>query len=200
MNHAYRKTVQHFEGSGHLHELTFSCFQRKPLLTNDVWRGILATSLESACVDEGFDLVAFVFMPEHVHLLVAPQAHTSKVSRLLARTKQPTSRQIKELLIQGGSSLVEQLTVRERPDKYCFRFWQEGPGFDRNIFFAAAIEASISYIHENPVKRGLCKRADDWKWSSARFHTDGRLDTDLPKLVRPDPAWFDRTGIQTEHC
>ena len=169
-----------------MHELTFSCFKRKPLLTNDVWRGILATSVEVACVNEGFDLVTFVFMPEHVHLLVA-------------RTKQPTSRQIKELLIGAGSSLVERLTVRERPGKSCFRFWQEGPGFDRNIFTAAAIEASINYIHQNPVKRGLCKRAVEWKWSSACFSADGMIDTDLPKLVRPDAAWFDRSGVQTEH-
>jgi putative transposase len=90
MNDTHRKTLRHFEGNGHLHELTFSCFKRKPLLTNNVWRGILAASLELACVDEGFDLVAFVFMPEHVRLLVAPQWQTSKVSRLLARTKQPT--------------------------------------------------------------------------------------------------------------
>ena len=199
MNLPHRKKVKHFEGNGHLHELTFSCYKRKPLLTNDVWRGILARSLEPACAEEGFDLVAFAFMPEHVHLLVTPHNRSAKVSRLLARTKQPTSKQIKQLLVEAGSSLVEQLTVRERPGKFCFRFWQEGPGFDRNIFSAQAVEASINYLHENPVKRGLCKRAVDWKWSSARFHESGTKNDDLPKLTRPDPSWFDRSGVQTEH-
>jgi putative transposase len=199
MTEAHRKTVKHFEGSRHLHELTFSCYQRKPLLTNDVWRSILARSLKSASVEEGFDLIAFVFMPEHVHLLVAPHTQGAKVSRLLARTKQPTSKQIKVLLNEAGSSLVNQLTVRERPGKYCFRFWQEGPGFDRNIFSAQAIEASLNYIHENPVKRGLCKHAADWKWSSARFHEHGIVDEDLPVLTRPAPGWFDRTGVHAEH-
>ncbi len=104
-----------------------------------MWQKILAGSLSAACVDEGFDLIAFVFMPEHIHLLVAPLNRTSTVSRLLARTKQPTSKQIKALLVQAGSSLVEQLTVKERPGKHCFRFWQEGPGFDRNIFTAQAV-------------------------------------------------------------
>ena len=69
-----------------------------PLLTNDVWRGILAESLQAACTTEGFGLVAFVFMPEHVHLLAVPLAPTSNVSRLLARAKQPASKQIKQLL------------------------------------------------------------------------------------------------------
>ncbi|HEX2475460.1 MAG TPA: hypothetical protein VHK01_11970 [Lacipirellulaceae bacterium] len=51
----------------------------------------------------------------------------------------------------------------------CFRFWQEGPGYDRNVTTPAVIEAAIEYIHMNPVRRGLVKRAVDWKWSSASW-------------------------------
>ena len=29
---------------------------------------------------------------------------------------------------------------------------------------------SSEYIHNNPVKRGLCLRAVDWKWSSPRYY------------------------------
>ncbi len=159
-----------------------------PLLTNDVWRGILAESLQAACTTEGFGLVAFVFMPEHVHLLAVPLAPTSNVSRLLARTKQPASKQI---LVDASSTLIEKLTVRERPGKYCFRFWQEGSEFDRNIFSPEAIAASIDYIHMNPAKRRLCKKAIDWKWPNARFYFNNSIDSDLPTLTCPDPSWFE---------
>jgi len=84
--------------------------------------------------------------------------------------------------------------VKERPGKYCFRFWQEGPGYDRNILSANAITASIDYIHLNPVKRGLCTRAVDFKWSSAQFHFENVIDDDLPKLSRPAPDWFHSAG------
>ena len=164
-----------------------------PLLTNDVWRGILAESLDAACATEGFGLVAFVFMPEHVHLLVVPLTAKSDISRLLARTKQPASKNIKQLLVNSNSALIEKLTVRERPGKCCFRFWQEGPGFDRNIFSPEAIAASIDYIHMNPVKRGLCEKATDWKWSSARFYLNEVVDSDLPDLTRPDPSWLEKS-------
>ena len=110
----HRKRVRHFEGRGHLHELTFSCYRRMPLITNDVWRRILGRNLASACGEEQFDLVAFVFMPEHVHLLVRPASREAKVGRFLARTKQPTSKAIKQLLIENQSSLLDRLTVRER--------------------------------------------------------------------------------------
>lgn len=102
----HRKTVKHYEGNGHLHELTFSCIGRKPLLTNDPWRRILAQSLQRALDEEDFGLIAFVFMPEHVHLLVLSTNETASVSRLLARTKQAASKEIKELLQQSNSPLL----------------------------------------------------------------------------------------------
>ena len=130
-------------------------------------------------------LVGFVFMPEHVHLLVYPTEPNPSISRYLARIKQPFSKQIKEILVAQGSRLLPRLTVRERPGKECFRFWQEGPGFDRNLFSPEAISASLEYIHNNPVSRGLCRCAVDWKWSSARYYHEvpaWQQDSDLPNI------------------
>jgi putative transposase len=28
----------------------------------------------------------------------------------------------------------------------------------------------LNYIHQNPVKRGLCERPEDWRWSSFRHY------------------------------
>ena len=79
---AHRKTVRHFHEVGHLHELTFSCYQRMPLLTNDAWREKLARCVDAAGKETAIDLVGFVFMPEHVHLLVYPTAPNPSISRL----------------------------------------------------------------------------------------------------------------------
>jgi REP-associated tyrosine transposase len=65
-----RKLVRHFHEPGDLHELTFSCFHRKQLLISDAWRSQLARSIDRAGELQRFELIAFVFMPEHVHLLV----------------------------------------------------------------------------------------------------------------------------------
>ena len=79
---------------------------------------------------------------------------------------------------------VEELTVRQRPGVETFRFWQEGPGFDRNLTQSKAILAAIDYLHLNPVKRGLCERAVDWEWSSARplLLPDAPRRGELPRL------------------
>ena len=190
-----RKLVRHFHEPGHLHELTFSCYRRRPLLTNDDWRGWLARSLETAGKEEGFQLVGFVFMPEHVHLLTYPLDEKPNFAGYLARIKQPFSKQIKErLLIENQSRLLQELTIRERPGKHCFRFWQEGPGYDRNVFSPTAVETSIRYIHENPVRPELCLQTVDWRWSSARYYL---LDPprqqfpELPFIHGPPPGMLD---------
>ena len=97
-------------------------------------------------------------------------SHTPNLPLFLARMKQPFSKEIKALLTANRSLLLDKLTVRERPGKMSFRYWQEGPGYDRNLNSSAAIEASIDYLHQNPVRRGLCQKAVDWKWSSARYY------------------------------
>ena len=115
-------------------------------------------------------LAAFVFMPEHVHLMVVPTGGEPAIDRYLARIKQPFSKWVKQQLLERKSPLLDRLTVQERPGRSCFRFWQEGPGYDRNLSTPAVIEAAIEYFHMNPVRRGLVKRALDWWWSSASWY------------------------------
>ena len=186
----HRKRIKDCHEPGHLHEFTFSTYQQKPLLTNDNWREKLAHSIDAADQKWRFQLVAFVFMPEHLHLLTYPLDEEPEFGKYLASIKQPFSKQIKAILTENRSRLLDQLTVRERPGKYCFRFWQEGAGYDRNIYSNDVILHSIDYIHENPVRRGLCRQAVDWKWSSARFYINERTkqqDPDLP-LIHGIPA------------
>jgi hypothetical protein len=64
-----------------------------------------------------------------------------------------------------------------------------------------AVMASIAYIHENPVRRGLCAAGHVWRWSSARWYQGDKayaagfpptihgppwdLDEPLPAIWRP---------------
>ena len=178
----HRKLVKHYHEPGDLHELTFSCFKRQPLLTNDTWRQHLVRCIDAAGQELDFRLAAFVFMPEHLHLLVVPMLPEPAIDRYLARIKQPFSKWVKQHLLELKSPLVDRLTVRERPGKTCFRFWQEGPGYDRNLTTPAVIDTAIEYIHMNPVRRGLVKRAVDWKWSSASWYVLGPSRQQQPGL------------------
>ena len=182
----HRKTVKRFHEPGDCHELTFSCYRRIPLLTNHEWRQLLAESLDLAVHGQSCRLIAYVFMPDHVHILIQPTSHDVRMDLFLKALKAPFSRRIKRLLEAVGSPLLERLTVLERPGTHRFRFWQEGGGYDRNLRSVKAVEAAIASIHENPVRRRLCERPADWRWSSAsQYEQDKQEETrlELPPTI-----------------
>ncbi len=44
---------------------------------------------------------------------------------------------------------------------------------DFNVRDEGQFIEKLRCIHRNPVKRGLCKRAEDWEWSSYRQYATG---------------------------
>src|SRR3970040_575246 len=97
------------------------------------WPGYLARAIDKAGEQHRFLLVAFVFMPEHVHLLTFPLDEKPAIDDYLSTVKRPVSVAVKHDLARANSPLLARLTIRERPGKHAFRFWQEGPGYDRNL-------------------------------------------------------------------
>jgi putative transposase len=169
----HRKSVKHYD-NGEPHFLTFSCYNRLPLLTKDRTREWFAEALDEARRTHGFHLWGWVVMPEHVHLLIWPPAvridpdpasNRGKMSGILADVKRPVAQKAVQYLEQQASPFLERLTVRNRNRTYR-RFWQAGPGYDENIADSRSLYDVIEYIHFNPVRRGLVTRAEDWIWSS----------------------------------
>jgi len=179
---AHRKTVRHYHQLDACRELTFSCYQRLPLLNNDLYRIKLCEAIDRAIVNHRYRNLAFVIMPDHVHLFLYPMPDGSPMEDLLYAIKRPFSFRIKKLMEKDKDPLLPKLTIRERPGKMTFRFWQEGPGYDRNIRTVRGSMNVIDYFHLNPVRRGLVTYARDWKWSSARWYeSDGEeIDPQLP--------------------
>ena len=175
--------------------LTFSCYRRGALLVDEPHRLIVARALEAAFQKHGWLLNAFVFMPEHVHLLCVPWAEgASGAEDLLYAIKRPASSRVKLRMLEEGDPRLEGLTILERPGKWCFRFWQEGPGHDRNIRDGDELGAVIEYIHKNPVKRGLCASPEEWVWSSARQYVNLPVSPEVPRVIR----WSWGRGLELE--
>jgi len=107
----HRKRVRHFEGLGEIHELTFSCYQRRPLLEDDWRREQLSRAIDRGVEGHGWSLAAFVYMPEHVHLLIVPRIATAKIDKLLFAIKRPFSYRVKQKLIADQDPLLHGLMV-----------------------------------------------------------------------------------------
>jgi putative transposase len=161
-----QKKVRHFDEPGHAHFLTFSCYRRMPLLSKDRSRGWLIEAVLAARHKHAFDLWGWVVMPEHVHLLIWPRLPNYRIPTILADIKRPVGQQAIIWLEANCPEFLAKLTVQNRNRTYR-RFWQAGPGQDRNIYDPKAAHDILEYIHTNPVKRGLVALPEQWLWSSA---------------------------------
>src|SRR5258708_4755384 len=74
------------------HELTFSCFHKFPLLSKERTCSWLADAIDQARRDLEYSLWAYVFMPDHVHLVIYPQRPVYNTSDFLKVVKESVSR------------------------------------------------------------------------------------------------------------
>ncbi len=93
-----------------------------------------------------FLLTAWVFLPDHWHAIIYPP-YPLTISRVLQAVKVSSIIAINVRLGESGE------------------LWQ-GRFFDRALRTVKEYHETVEYIHGNPVRRGLVKRAEEWKWSS----------------------------------
>ncbi len=109
----------------------------------------IAKSAEDALLHfdgERYRLLAWVVMPNHVHVLVETRESCS-LAELLHSWKSFVAHQANQVLGRQGE------------------FWQR-EYHDRYIRNAKHLAFARSYIAQNPVKARLCVNAEDWRWSS----------------------------------
>lgn len=166
----FKKTVRHFNEAGHAHFLTFSCFGKLPLLKAERTRKWFVDAVAQAKSKHNYALWAYVIMPDHAHLLVFPLVTNYDIAAFLKSVKQSVARKAKHHLRDNHPSQLQRLTVR-RGSREVFRFWQQGPGHDRNITCEQDIYEKINYIHNNPVRKGLVSDPTEWEWSSSSWYS-----------------------------
>lgn len=88
-------------------------------------------------------------MPNHVHVLLQTFDGAALDAIVTGWKKNSATEILKE-----HKDLPRPLWQREYWDRYT-----------RNL---RHFRKTLDYIHQNPVKAGLAKRAEDWPWSTAR--------------------------------
>jgi putative transposase len=151
--------------TGDLHFITFSCFQRQPLLATANAKHIFEQTLERVRCWYNLFVTGYVVMPEHVHLLVRePERSTLAVA--VQMLKQIASQKIAH--------------AAKAP------LWQVRY-YDFNVCTAKKSIEKLRYMHRNPVKRGLVERPEDWEWSSFRHYATG-----VEGVVEIESEWTGR--------
>jgi REP-associated tyrosine transposase len=165
-NQPFRKTCRRYNDPGHAHELTFSCYKRRPFLSRKRTCCYLADAIVRAREKHQFDVWAYVFMPEHAHLLIHPRNADYSISDILLSIKQSVSRRALIYLRKHKPEGLKWVETGQKDKPYMF--WQDGGGYDRNMTNPETLAHALKYIHANPVRRNHVTTPEDWQWSSAK--------------------------------
>jgi REP element-mobilizing transposase RayT len=142
----YRRRLLHFQDSNQTLFVTFCRLIREPL-PSAVRDLVLQHCLHDH--EKTMLLHAVVVMPEHVHLLLTPLRDT-------AGRPSPLSRIMKQL--KGASAhSVNRALGQEGP------VWQE-ESFDHVLRSNEGFKEKVEYIRQNPVRRGLVTKPEDYRW------------------------------------
>jgi putative transposase len=100
-------------------------------------------------------------MPEHIHLLIS-DAEDAAPSTVIQVLKQKTA-----------WTILPEVRKSRGPIEH---LWQER-FYDFNVWSAKKEAEKLTYMHNNPVKRGLVSSPEDWRWSSCRCYATGKQGT-----------------------
>ena len=139
---ALRERIETWLDSGH-----GSCILTEPFVAGlicDTWMHFDG---------DRYRLHAFSVMPNHCHVLIQ-RLDDCPLAKIVLSWKSFTARRINQWRASVGMQPIRPVWMRD--------YW------DRYIRNQEHYHRVVEYIHQNPVKAGLVKRPEDWKWSSAR--------------------------------
>ncbi|MGZ4732634.1 MAG: transposase [Terriglobales bacterium] len=87
--------LKRFQEARCLHFITFSCYQRAPLLASPEAPRVFEQTLERVRQWYGMYVAGYVVMPEHVHLLIS-EPEGDKLSVVIQMLKQNVAQQLKD--------------------------------------------------------------------------------------------------------
>ncbi len=123
--------------------ITTCTSERKSLLADASAQKILLETWRRSTELDGWFVGRYVIMPDHVHLFAKHALEAKSLPEWMKTWKSITARRF--LALGMGVAPVWQ------PDY-----------FDRFVRTSAAYEQKWDYLLQNPVRRGLCTRQEDW--------------------------------------
>jgi len=147
------------------HYVTAVTYGRVPIFQNVHACSLFIDALATTRSKEPFKLIGYVIMPDHVHLLANPLC--LDISVIIGRLKGRAAAAIlKWLRKEQCEALLARLRLpHSLSSGQTHAVWlQDFSAID--IWSRRFIRQKLNYIHNNPVRAGLCDHPGKWRWSS----------------------------------
>jgi REP element-mobilizing transposase RayT len=156
-----------------VHYVTGVTYGRFPIFRSDDACALLIEALATTRENEPFKLIGYVIMPDHFHLLINPLHHD--ISVIIGRFKgRAAAKILKWLRVTDQKIALKRLQLAHAlKSGQTHALWlQDFSAID--IWSRKFIRQKLNYIHNNPVRAGLCDHPAKWRWSSYRAYLQHR--------------------------
>jgi putative transposase len=127
--------------------LTTNVEGRRPIFRDRAAARFLVEVIHEIAAEEAFQLIAYVVMPDHLHLVAWPRPPVT-AGRVMK-------------MIKGRFARRYQAERGQRGAFWQSRYHEEALQSDE------ALWAAVEYVHHNPVVAGLAENSIEYPWSSA---------------------------------
>jgi REP element-mobilizing transposase RayT len=167
------------------HYVTAVTFRRVPIFLSEQTCALFIRALDETRQFCPFKLIGYVIMHDHVHLIVNPQDRD--ISNLMRRIKGLSARRILDWLRAENhtTSLAKLALDRVQKRAHTHAVWQKDFS-SIDLWSTKFVQQKLQYIHNNPVRAGLCNHPADWLWSSYRAylpHDQGKVPIEIDWLA-----------------
>jgi putative transposase len=161
--------------------ITFSVVDWLPVFVSTPAFEVIANSLSFSHERKGLRINAYLVMPTHMHAVVFDADFDSTRLKLsLDEFRRFTGRQLADLIDERFPPCFQSTIRAASGDDRERRVWQPSR-HPVSITGERFWQQKVDYLHENPCRKGLVRRAVDWKYSSAEWwYSDGSVATDVP--------------------
>ena len=154
-----------------LHFITITVVDWVDIFTRPLYKRIITDSLAYCQQSKGLRVFAWVLMSNHLHAIVDASGELSVADIVRDFKKYTSKRLLREIQTNPNESRREWMLNRFRyagnNDKKItnYRLWQEGY-HPEQIYTYGFYKQKLDYIHLNPVKAGMVRRPERYKYSS----------------------------------
>ena len=134
---------------------------REYIFNRDIDKGYFLKLLNESRQNMRFKLMGYVLMDNHYHLLV--QTGNVKLQKIMHQINNTYSKYFNAIYERCGHVFQGRYKA----------------SVIRNELYLLKV---LAYIHQNPVKAGMVKKVEDYKWSSDKFYrrkSDGFIETKM---------------------
>ncbi len=160
-----------FHDQSKLYFVTFGVVNWIDAFTRNEYKDIVVESLKYCIKEKDLELYAWVIMTNHVHLIIGTRSEP--LQNIVRDIKKFTSKRIVDAIRKNPKESRKEWMIwmferagKRNPNNENFQFWMQH-NQPIELTTEAMTKQKLSYLHENPVKAGFVRNAEDWLYSSA---------------------------------